>query len=461
IQRDACVLARGEESARAQIGEPRRGGTLAGPNLLTDRARAPFAIGVLPKEQQDLELFDRRDVLGDQFLDFSGELALSHERVLRQTCCVERPRDCQARGVPVSLRAEASSTEPFSARVLRSALPSPCFGAFPTVRTLRAATESRSPIEVRAIARRHRELKPELDRVMLALRGRGRFAPRPTSFPGLAPRESRGMAPRSIKPSGQRNNMNPSDVQHPAQHPERQARRRSLRLANDPVTERLRSLRDALWAARQGDFSLRLPVYETDETILSEVALAFNSLLEQNETLARELDRVARRVGSEGMTSERASLGPSGGAWGAMVDSVNSLIESMALPNMAVTRLLEQVADGDLSREMPIHLDGRPLRGEFLRMGATVNRVIASLRRVNSGVSKVVRELASEGRMGIQASVEGLSGTWRDLCEDVNLLSATLTDQVRNIALVSRAIANGDLSQKITVETRGEILELK
>ncbi|MFO7178435.1 MAG: HAMP domain-containing protein [Pseudomonadota bacterium] len=255
--------------------------------------------------------------------------------------------------------------------------------------------------------------------------------------------------------------MNPADVQHPAQHPERQARRRSLRLANDPVTERLRSLRDALWAARQGDFSLRLPVYETDETILSEVALAFNSLLEQNETLARELDRVARRVGSEGMTSERASLGPSGGAWGAMVDSVNSLIESMALPNMAVTRLLEQVADGDLSREMPIHLDGRPLRGEFLRMGATVNRVIASLRRVNSGVSKVVRELASEGRMGIQASVEGLSGTWRDLCEDVNLLSATLTDQVRNIALVSRAIANGDLSQKITVETRGEILELK
>jgi HAMP domain-containing protein len=173
-----------------------------------------------------------------------------------------------------------------------------------------------------------------------------------------------------------------------------------------------------------------------------------------------ELRRVERSVGFEGKTTERASL-DAGGSWAVAVDSVNSLVEKMAWPVSEATAVLGLVANGDLSRDMPLHMNGTPLEGDFRELGATVKTVVGRLRTVSSGVSRVVREMGTEGKLGGQAGVEGLSGTWKDLVDDVNLLAGNLTAQVRNIALVSTAIANGDLSQKITVETRGEILELK
>ena len=193
---------------------------------------------------------------------------------------------------------------------------------------------------------------------------------------------------------------------------------------------------------------------------MGEVALAFNALVEENDALVRELRRVERSVGFEGTTTDRAALA-AGGSWTVAVDSVNSLIERMAWPVCEATSVLALVADGDLSRDMSLHMGGTPLQGHFRELGTSVKAVVGRLRAVSSGVSQLVREMGTEGKLGGQASVEGLSGTWKDLVDDVNLLAGNLTAQVRNIALVSTAIARGDLSQKITVETRGEIRELK
>ncbi|HVJ88837.1 MAG TPA: HAMP domain-containing protein, partial [Labilithrix sp.] len=194
---------------------------------------------------------------------------------------------------------------------------------------------------------------------------------------------------------------------------------------------------------------------------MGEIALAFNVLVERNDALSQELARVARVVGTEGRISERATLGAVGASWATTIDSVNALIAAMAFPTSEATRILNLVSRGDLSRDMPLFTDGEPLQGDFLQLGSAVNSVMAKLRAVSSGVSRVVREMGSDGKLGLHADSEGLSGTWKDLVDDVNSLSGNLSAQVRNIALVSTAIANGDLSKKITVETRGEILELK
>ena len=193
---------------------------------------------------------------------------------------------------------------------------------------------------------------------------------------------------------------------------------------------------------------------------MGEVALAFNALVEENDALVREIKRVERSVGFEGTTTDRASLA-AGGSWTVAVDSINSLIEKMAWPVCEATSVLGLIANGDLSRDMSLHMGGTPLQGHFRELGTSVKTVVGRLRAVSSGVSQLVREMGTEGKLGGQASVEGLSGTWKDLVDDVNLLAGNLTAQVRNIALVSTAIARGDLSQKITVETRGEIRELK
>ena len=237
-------------------------------------------------------------------------------------------------------------------------------------------------------------------------------------------------------------------------HPHEEAEAQPL------YAERLRALRDALRAARQGDFSVRLPTSGVDDGVMGEVALAFNAFIEQNDALVSELRRVDRSVAFEGQTTERASLAASG-SWAVALDAVNSLVEKMAWPISEATSVLGLVANGDLSRDMSLHNAGTALKGDFQELGTTVRTVVGRLRTVSSGVSRVVREMGTEGKLGGQADVESLSGTWKDLIDDVNLLAGNLTAQVRNIALVSTAIAKGDLSQKITVETRGEILELK
>ncbi len=166
-----------------------------------------------------------------------------------------------------------------------------------------------------------------------------------------------------------------------------------------------------------------------------------------------------RSVGFEGKTTERAFLA-AGGSWAMAVDSVNSLVERMAWPVSEATSVLGLVANGDLSRDMPLHMNGTPLKGDFRELGTAVKTVVGRLRTVSSSVSSVVREMGTEGKLGGQVSVEGLSGTWKDLTDNVNIMASNLTNQVRGIAKVVTAVANGDLSQKFVVEAKGEIAAL-
>src|SRR6266487_3881389 len=177
--------------------------------------------------------------------------------------------------------------------------------------------------------------------------------------------------------------------------------------------------------------------------------------------MAKEFDRVATVVGKEGRIRQRASLPMATGSWSACVDSINTLIADLVQPTSEVARVIGAVAKGDLSQRIALENDGNPLKGEFLRIGKTVNTMVDQLGLFASEVTRVAREVGTEGKLGGQADVQGVAGTWKDLTDSVNLMAGNLTSQVRNIADVTKAVATGDLSKKITVDVKGEILELK
>jgi len=228
-------------------------------------------------------------------------------------------------------------------------------------------------------------------------------------------------------------------------------------------SEQLLPLLEALQSARDGDFSKRLPVPKRrgGDDALTEIYLAFNDVIGLNSAMADEIARVGRIVGREGRMTERAHLKDAQGSWAANNDSINQLIEDLARPTTEVARVITAVAQGDLSQKMALEIEGTPVKGEFLRIGTTVNTMVDQLSSFADEVTRVAREVGTEGKLGGQAKVKGASGTWNDLTDNVNSLASNLTNQVRNIALVTTAVANGDLSQKITVDAKGEILELK
>ncbi|MCI0398539.1 MAG: HAMP domain-containing protein, partial [Chloroflexi bacterium] len=229
-------------------------------------------------------------------------------------------------------------------------------------------------------------------------------------------------------------------------------------VADQSVLEN-RQVLDALVAVRKGDFSVRLP--NDWAGINGKIADAFNDVVELNEIMFRELERVSRVVGKEGKIKQRASLGRVSGAWVGMVDSINTLVDDLVWPTNEMARVIGAVAKGDLSQTVALEVEGRALEGEFLRTSKIVNTMVDQLSAFTFEVTRVAREVGTEGKLGGQATVKGLSGTWRDLTDSVNLMANNLTDQVRNIAEVTIAVANGDLSRKITVDVRGEILQLK
>ncbi len=215
----------------------------------------------------------------------------------------------------------------------------------------------------------------------------------------------------------------------------------------------------ALQAMRVGDFSVRLPGDRTG--VAGRVADAFNDIVGANARMAQQLERVGQVVGREGQTRTRVRFGLSNGAWGEMEQSVNTLIDDLLWPTTQVTRTISAVAKGDLMQTMPLDVDGRQLKGEFMRSAMIVNAMIGQLSVFTSEVTRVAREVGTDGKLGGQAQVVEVTGVWRDLTESVNSMASNLTDQVRNIAEVTIAVANGDLSKKITVDVRGEILQLK
>jgi len=233
--------------------------------------------------------------------------------------------------------------------------------------------------------------------------------------------------------------------------------RRKVR--RDPAAHTNRALLNALTTLKSGDFSVRLPLDWVG--IDGKVADTFNDVVALNQRLSRELGRLRESVGREGRINQRVSLGEVEGAWAESVALINELIADLVRPTSEMARVIGAVAQGDLSRTMPIEIEGHPLKGEFLSAACTVNAMVNQLGSFASEVTRVARQVGTEGELGGQADVRGVAGTWKDLTDNVNLMASNLTSQVRNIASVTGAVAKGDLAKKITVDVKGEFLELK
>jgi HAMP domain-containing protein/signal transduction histidine kinase/DNA-binding response OmpR family regulator len=222
----------------------------------------------------------------------------------------------------------------------------------------------------------------------------------------------------------------------------------------------LEALLDALRAAASGDFAHRLPAPKR-RGLTRQLAAAYNDLVERREALTSEVVRLGTVIGREGRMTERAVLPGAQGGDARTIEAVNTLIEDLVRPTQEVARVIDAVAEGDLTQKMQLKIEGRAVKGEFLRIGTTVNAMVDQLSSFASEVSRVAREVGTEGILGGQAKVKGVSGTWKDLTDNVNFMADNLTGQVRNIADVTTAVANGDLSKKVTVDVKGEVLELK
>jgi HAMP domain-containing protein/CheY-like chemotaxis protein/signal transduction histidine kinase len=225
------------------------------------------------------------------------------------------------------------------------------------------------------------------------------------------------------------------------------------------IPEDLTLLLRSLQTMRDGDFSVRLPGHWTG--VAGKIADTFNEIVTANQQIAQELKRAGQVVGKEGRTRERTRFHQSKGSWGEMEVSVNTLVDDLLRPTTEVTRAIAAVAQGNLTQTVRLDVDGRPLEGEFLRSATIVNTMIQQLGVFTAEVTRVAREVGTEGKLGGQAQVPGVAGTWKDLTDNVNYMASNLTGQVRNIAEVATAVASGDLSRKITVDVRGEILQLK
>jgi methyl-accepting chemotaxis protein len=222
---------------------------------------------------------------------------------------------------------------------------------------------------------------------------------------------------------------------------------------------KLKALLNIMKAVKKGDFKVRLDV-ESDG-IMEQIGNTFNEIVEMNEVMTSEFIRVSKIIGEEGNVTERAAGGSFTGSWKIGIDSINSMINNLAQPSAEIARVIAAVAEGNLSRKMATELEGKPLKGEFLRISTRVNTMVDQLNTFASEVTRVAREVGTEGKLGGQADVKGVGGTWKDLTDNVNAMAENLTSQVRNIAFVTTAVSNGELSQKITVEAKGEILQLK
>ncbi len=229
--------------------------------------------------------------------------------------------------------------------------------------------------------------------------------------------------------------------------------------AAPPRPDELALILASLQTMQDGDFSVRLPV--AWDGLHGKIADTFNEIVAANQQMSKELNRVGQAVGKEGKTRERTRFQQSRGSWGSMEASVNMLIEDLLRPTTEVTRAIAAVAQGNLAQTVRLDVGGRPLEGEFLRSANIVNTMIQQLSVFTAEVTRVAREVGTDGKLGGQAQVPGVAGTWKDLTDSVNSMASNLTGQVRNIAEVATAVASGDLSRKITVDVRGEILQLK
>jgi HAMP domain-containing protein/CheY-like chemotaxis protein/signal transduction histidine kinase len=232
------------------------------------------------------------------------------------------------------------------------------------------------------------------------------------------------------------------------------------RTRGDTITAAdLKGLLAGLRDLRDGDFGVRLA--RSSHPLMSDIARAFNDVATRNERMSRELQRISDIVGRQGDMTARVSLEGMTGGWAESAGALNVLVTDLVAPTTEVARVIKAVAAGDLSQKMVLEIDGKSVQGEFLRIGTTVNTMVDQLNGFASEVTRVAREVGTDGKLGGQAHVPGVAGAWKDLTDNVNYMASNLTNQVRNIADVTTAVARGDLSRKITVDVRGELAELK
>ena len=206
----------------------------------------------------------------------------------------------------------------------------------------------------------------------------------------------------------------------------------------------VRQLLRVLTAVKKGDFTVRMPEDKTGTA--GKVSDALNEIVELNERMANEFARLGSAVGKEGRITQRGALSGAVGSWAACVDSVNTLIADLVQPTVEMARVIGAVAKGDLSQTMALEMDGRPLKGEFLRTAKLVNGMVEQLGSFASEVTRVAREVGTEGALGGQAQVLGVAGTWKDLTDNVNSMASNLTSQVRNISDNLRATTQAGMT---------------
>lgn len=210
---------------------------------------------------------------------------------------------------------------------------------------------------------------------------------------------------------------------------------------------------------KNGNFSARMALDQTG--IKGKISDTMNTIVEMNERFMAELTQAATIIGKNGQLEHRISFTDGKGAWKEGTNSINALITDLVQPTIEIADVISSVAKGNLSNTMPLAVSNHKLKGEFYRIAKEVNDMVKQLNLFSMEVTRVAREVGSEGKLGGQAKVKGVAGVWKDLTDSVNLMAGNLTDQVRNIAEVTTAVAKGDLSKKITVDVKGEILELK
>ena len=220
------------------------------------------------------------------------------------------------------------------------------------------------------------------------------------------------------------------------------------------LTGQVRNIADVATAIARGDLSRKITVDVKGEILALKNTI--NTMVDQLNSFASEVSRVAREVGTEGKLGGQAMVPDVAGTWKDLTDNVNSMASNLTGQVRNIAEVTIAVANGDLSRKITVDV-----RGEILQLKEAINTMVEQLRSFASEVTRVAREVGTEGRLGVQAVVPGVTGAWKDLTDSVNAMGANLTDQVRNIAEVTTAVARGDLSRKITVDVKGEILELK
>src|SRR6202011_4134764 len=236
----------------------------------------------------------------------------------------------------------------------------------------------------------------------------------------------------------------------------------SIELVNDLVADLVRPTNEmarVIGAVAQGDLSQTMAIEIEGRPLKGaflSTARTANTMVNQLSSFASEVTRVARQVGTEGKLGGQADVRGVAGTWKDLTDNVNLMASNLTSQVRNIAGVTTAVANGDLAKKITVDV-----KGEFLELKDTINTMVDQLRSFASEVTRVAREVGTEGKLGGQARVEGVSGTWKDLTDGVNSMASNLTNQMRNIAAVTTAVANGDLSKKITVDVRGEILELK